>query len=179
MDRALPRGCPVFYMKRLTWILAISALGLLAAGWIPFHVLEVNGAGGSDRVVFMKRVEPGDTFTLSFTHSVEKSGVTDYFRIDGDCRIILYQTEFGSLNTGLPAVVAEGEVFERTGTGFRVSNLRRVLPEIWLQVSEAYGGTLAMKGKETFLPALAGDGPIRISIRKAAAWELLAWLLRG
>jgi len=110
---------------------------------------------------------------------VEKSPVTDYFRIDGDCRIILYQTEFSSLNTGLPAVVSEGEIFERTDRGFRLSGLSRVLPEIQLQVSKAYGGTLAMAGEEVFLPALAGDGPLLISVRRVFAWELLSRVLRA
>lgn len=160
-------------MKRLKWMPAIAALALVAAGWIPLGVLEVKGDGGSGQVVYMKRVAPGDTFTLSFVHSVEKSAVTDYFRIDDNCRIILYQTEFHSLNTGLPAVVSEGEIFERTDGGFRLSGLKRVLPEIRLQVSAAYGGTLAMKGEEVSLPALAGDGPLLISARRVFAWELL------
>jgi hypothetical protein len=166
-------------MSRLKWILVIAALSLVAAGWIPLHVLEIREAGGSGKAMYMKRVAPGDTFTLSFVHSVEESDVTDYFRIDGDHRIILYQTEFRSLNTGLPAVVSEGEVFERTETGFRVSNLRRALPEIQLQVSAAYGGTLTMRGKASFLPALAGDGPVRISVQRVFAWELISWALRA
>lgn len=167
-------------MNRLKWTLAVVALALLAALWAPFHALEVTGGtGGSGKAVFVKRVAPGDTFSLSFVHSVEKSDVTDYFRIDGDYRIILYQTEFRSLNTGLPAVVSEGEILERTDGGFRLSGLARVLPEIHLQVSAAYGGTLAVKGKQVLLPALAGDGPVRISIRKMFAWELVSRALRG
>jgi hypothetical protein len=121
----------------------------------------------------MKRVAPGDTFSLSFVHSVERSAVTDYFRIDGDYRIILYQTEFSSLNTGLPAVVSAGELFERTDRGFRLSGLARVLPEIRLQVSAAWGGTLAMDGRAVSHPALAGDGLLRISVQQVFAWELL------
>lgn len=160
-------------MNRLRWIPAIAALVLVAAGWVPFHALEVKGADGAGRVVLLQRVSPGDTFSLSFVHSVEKSNVTDFFRIDGDYRIILYQTEFGSLNTGLPAVVSKGEVFERTERGFRLSGLARVLPEIRLQVSAAWGGTLTMDGREVSLPALAGDGPVRISIERVFAWELL------
>jgi hypothetical protein len=159
----------------------IPILALLLAGtcaFLPVHALEVCKSDGAGMVVFLERVAPGDTFTLSFAHSVEKSEVIDYFRIDGDYRIILYQTEFGSLNTGLPAVVTEGEVFERTGTGFRLSGLRRVLPDIDLQVSTAWGGTLAMKGKNVFLPALAGDGPLRVSIGKMFAWELAFQVMR-
>ena len=160
-------------MKRLHWTLAVAALLALAAGFIPLHALEVRESGGTGRVVFLTRVAPGDTFTLSFVHSVEKSEVTDYFRIDDDHRIILYQTEFGSLNTGLPAVVSEGEIFERTDRGFRLSNLDRVLPEILLWVHRDYGGTLAIGKAVVFLPALAGNGLLRISTRRVSAWELL------
>jgi hypothetical protein len=160
-------------MKSLYWTLAFAALLALAAGFIPLHGLEVRESGGTGRVVLLKRVAPGDTFTLSFVHSVEKSEVTDYFRIDDDHRIILYQTEFGSLNTGLPAVVSGGEVFERTDRGFRLSNLNRVLPEIHLWVHEDYGGSFAMDGRVVSLPALAGNGLLRISTRRVFAWELL------
>jgi hypothetical protein len=166
-------------MKWLKWIPVIAALSLVAAGWIPFHALEIREAGGLGSVVFMKRVAPGDTFTLSFVHSVEKSDVTDYFRIDDGHRIILYQSEFRSLNTGLPAVVSGGEVFERTERGFRLSNIRRVLPEIRLQVSAAWGGTLAVGGRVISLPSLAGDGPVRISVQRVFAWELISWALRA
>lgn len=165
-------------MKRLHWTLAAAALLVLAAGFIPLHGLEVRASGGTGRVVLLKRVAPGDTFTLSFVHSVEKSEVTDYFRIDDDYRIILYQTEFSSLNTGLPAVVSEGEVFERTDRGFRLSNLNRVLPEIQLWVHEDYGGSLAMDGKIVSFPALAGNGLLRISVPRVFAWELLPWAFR-
>jgi len=165
-------------MKRLYWTLVLAALLALAAGFIPLHGLEVRESGGTGRVVLLKRVAPGDTFTLSFVHSVEKSEVTDYFRIDDDHRIILYQTEFGSLNTGLPAVVSGGEVFERTDRGFRLSNLNRVLPEIQLWVHEDYGGSFAMDGRVVSLPALAGNGLLRITTRSVFAWELLPWALR-
>jgi hypothetical protein len=165
-------------MKRLHWTLAAAALLVLAAGFIPLHGLEVRASGGTGRVVLLKRVAPGDTFTISFIHSVEKSEVTDYFRIDDDHRIILYQSEFSSLNTGLPAVVSEGEVFERTDRGFRLSNLNRVLPEIQLWVHEDYGGSLSVDGKVVSLPALAGNGLLRISTPRVFAWELLPWAFR-
>jgi hypothetical protein len=166
-------------MKRRYGLLILAGLLAAACGLIPLHALEVRESGGAGRIVFLKRVASGDTFTLSFVHSVEKSEVIDYFRIDDDHRIILYQTEFGSLNTGLPAVVSEGEVFEWTDRGFRLSNLNRVLPEIQLQVSVAYGGSLAMDGNAVSLPALAGNGLLRISTRRVFAWELLSWAFRS
>ncbi len=166
-------------MKKFHGTLAVAALLVLAAGFIPLHGLEVRESGGTGGVVLLKRVAPGNTFTLSFVHSVEKSEVTDYFRIDDDHRIILYQSEFSSLNTGLPAVVSGGEVFERTDRGFRLSNLNRVLPDIQLWVHEDHGGTLSVKGEIVFLPALAGNGLLRISIRRIFVWEILPWALRS
>ena len=62
-------------MKRLHRTLVVAALLALAAGFIPLHALEVRQSGGEGRVVFLTRVAPGDTFTLSFVHSVEKSEV--------------------------------------------------------------------------------------------------------
>ena len=166
-------------MKKDHGLLILAVVLMAAAAFIPLHALEVRESGGAGRVLFLEGIAPGDTFTVSFIHSVEKSEVVDYFWIDGDCRIILYQSEFGSLNTGLPAVVSGREVFARTERGFRLSNLDRVLPEIQLQVSAAWGGTLTMKGRDISLSALAGDGPVRIKTRRAFAWELLSWLFRS
>jgi hypothetical protein len=160
-------------MKKRYGFLILAGFLAAAAGFIPFCALEVRESGEAGRVVFLKRVAPGDTFSISFIHSVEKSEVTDYFRIDDDNRIILYQTEFSSLNTGLPAVVSEEEVFSRTDRGFRLSNINRTLPEILLRVHEDYGGSLSVRGQDVFLPSLAGNGLLRISTRRVFAWELL------
>lgn len=166
-------------MRRVFQALAIVAAGVLAAGFFPLHGLEVRGSGGAGRIVLLQRVSPGDTFTLSFIHSVEKSEVTDYFRIDDDYRIILYETEFGSLNTGLPAVASGGETFERTDRGFRLSNLNRPLPEIQMWVHEDYGCTLAMSGRAVNLSALAGNGLLRVTTRRVFLWELLLFRACG
>ncbi len=160
-------------MKKTHWILILAGCLTAAACFIPLRALEVREAGGKGRLFFLKRVVPGETFTLSFIHSVEKSEVRDCFRIDADGRIILYQTEFSSLNAGLPAVLSGQEVLSRTGGGFRLSNLERVLPEILLWVHEDYGGTLSMGGRAVSLPAVAGNGLLRISTRGVYLWELI------
>lgn len=160
-------------MKKAHWILILAGFLVAAAGFTPLRALEVREAGGAGRIVFLKRIVPGETFTLSFIHSVEKSEVMDCFRIDADGRIILYQTEFSSLNAGLPAVVSGQEVLSRTGGGFRLSNFERAFPEILLWVHEDYGGTLSVGGRAVSLPAVAGNGLLRITTRSACLWELV------
>ena len=52
-----------------------------------------------------------------YRHSVELCRVWDYFRIDGQYRLVLDETVFGSSNTGLPSVLGDGERFTRGETG--------------------------------------------------------------
>ena len=155
-------------MKRLSILFLVGVL--LAVGFIPLHVLEIQDVR-QKKTVFTQRVSPGETFSLSFVHSVEKSPVTDYFRIDDACRIVLYETTFRSLNTGLPATISEGQTLTRTEQGFRLSVIDGVLPHIQLWVNRRYAGVLNIAGKVVSRADLAGDTLLQVKVRKVLLWE--------
>jgi len=155
-------------MKRNKILLIVTAL--LIAGFIPLHVLMIQDAR-KGKTVFMQRISPGESFSLSFIHSVEKSPVTDYFRIDDAYRIVLYETSFYSLNTGLPATISAEQKLTRTARGFRLTIPDRVLPDIQLWVDRRYEGTLKIDGKVVSLAALNGNTLLQMSVRKAPVWE--------
>lgn len=48
------------------------------------------------------KVKQGEEFTVVYTHSVEKSPVTETYKVDGK-KIILLETTFKSFGAGLPA----------------------------------------------------------------------------
>ena len=145
--------------------------GVLIAVWfIPVHILEILDIR-KEKVVFIQKVSQGETFSLSFIHSVEKSPVTDYFRIDDAYRIVLYETSFRSLNTGLPAVISEGQRLIRTEQGFRLSGIDRILPDIQLWVHESYEGSMEIRKRVISLAALAGNTLLQIHVRKVFLWE--------
>jgi hypothetical protein len=155
-------------MKRVFAFLLVGVL--LVVGFIPLHVLEIREIR-KGKTVFMQRVSPAETFSITFIHSVEKSPVTDYFRIDDAFRIILYETAFRSLNTGLPATISEGQRLTRTENGFRLSILDNVLPDIQLWVDDKYNGALSIGGRVVPLAALAGNTLLMVRVRNIPLWE--------
>ncbi len=163
-------------MNRISALLPVAIL--IAAGFISLHILEIRDTRPG-KVVFMQRVSPGESFALAFIHSVEKSPVTDYFRVDGDYRIVLYETAFRSLNTGLPATLAAGERLARTDQEFRLSIPDRVLPEIQLWVDRQYEGSLTIGGRRISLADLAGNTLLQVRVRKAPFWEYAFRSLAG
>ncbi len=157
-------------------IIVLILLVLVAALWIRFSVLRVEAVRNGGTVLLVP-AKPGDTFALAYTHSVEHTVVRDFFRIDEGGRLILYATEFGSLNTGLPSNISQGEILERVGGAFRISGMHRVMEEIPLWVAGAYGNTLTIRGTDHDLPSRGGDALLRIRVGRVTVGEYLFFRL--
>jgi hypothetical protein len=158
---------PVMMKKGLPYLL--SALALMVLLW-PVHILVVEDAR-SGTVVWRRFIQPGDRFALMYRHSVELCQVWDHFQIDGDGRLVLEETVFPSSNTGLPAVLGDGERLARGEEGFRISNMRRVLPAVEVWVDRRYDNTLMFGEQKVRLPELAGDTLLRLQIKKTIRAE--------
>ena len=159
-------------MKKRNVLLILFFVALvLVAGLFPVHVLQIEDPR-KERVVFVRFLQPGDRFSLMYRHSVELCQVWDYFRIDGQYRLILDETVFGSSNTGLPSVLGVGERFTRGVKSSRISNMQRIIPAIEIWVKQSYDNTLEFDNRKIRLPELAGDTLLRLRIRKITLFEL-------
>ena len=152
-------------MKKRTVGLLLLAVLVAVAGFYPLRVLQIE-APRKEKVVFVRILHPGDRFSMMYRHSVELCPVWDHFRVDGEYRLILDETVFGSSNTGLPAVLGNNERFAREGEAFRISNMQRILPAIEIWVDHRYDNVLEIGGQQVSLPGLAGDTLLRLRIRK-------------
>lgn len=161
-------------MKRRTLLAGAALLVavLAAAQWARLDVLRVE-ALREGRTVLLVPAGPGDTFTLSFIHSVERSVVRDFFRIDEGGRLVLYGTEFSSSNAGLPSALAPGETLTRGDGRFRISGMHRVMEEVSLWVGEASGNRLTIHGVDHDLPGMAGEALLRVRAGTSTAAEVL------
>lgn len=159
-------------MKKRYLFLLLLAIAVPVAGLFPVHVLQIEDLR-KERVVFIRSLQPGDRFSLMYRHSVELCRVWDYFRIDGQYRLVLDETVFGSSNAGLPSVLGDGERFTRGATASRISNMRRILPAVEIWVNRRYENTLEFNGRKIHLPELAGDTLLRLHIRKVILFEFL------
>ena len=169
-NRAPGKGRPVSMKKRTIRLILFAAL-VLAAGLYPLHVLQIEEPR-KEKVVFVRSLEVGDRFSLMYLHSVELCQVWDHFRVDGQYRLVLDETVFGSSNTGLPAVLGAGERFTRGEKYSRISNMQRILPVIEIWVKRSYDNTLEFDNGKIFLPELAGDTLLRLRIRNITLFEL-------
>ena len=159
-------------MKKRYLFLLLLAIAVPVAGLFPVHVLQIEEPR-KERIVFVRSLQPGDRFSLMYRHSVELCRVWDYFRIDGQYRLVLEETVFGSSNAGLPSVLGDGERFIRGATASCISNMRRILPAVEIWVNRRYENTLEFGGRKILLPELAGDTLLRFSIRKVILFEFL------
>lgn len=124
---------------------------LLAAGGILFlpavRVLSVSSRK-SPETVFYSTAACKEGFIISYTHSVNKGRVHDFYRALPDGALELYKTQFVSYGAGIPEPdETPGAVFTVTNDGYYISNINRTVPRLTMAVGIVANHTLAM-GKE-------------------------------
>jgi len=149
--------------RRILLVSGVIGLGT----FLFFYPLEVLTLTKGDRVLFFKRVNPGDTFQLAFLHSIALSEVRDFFLIDAEYRMILTETRFQGQGTGLPYNLAQGEQLHREGDWFRITGMQRVIPSIFWRVQSQWRNRFRFgNDSESDLSAGIGDALIQIQIQK-------------
>ena len=149
--------------RRILLVSGVIGLG----AFLFFYPLEVLTLTKDDRILFFKRVDPGDTFQLAFLHSIALSEVRDFFLIDAEYRMILTETRFQGQGTGLPYNLAQGEQLHREGDWFRITGMQRVVPSIFWRVQSQWRNRFRFgSDSESDLSGRIGDALIHIQIQK-------------
>jgi hypothetical protein len=101
-------------VSRRAWLAAAAVafvcLGVvtpIATGAATQSVLVVDDEGGD--ALLVTPVEEGTEITVEYTHSVEKTLVSDVYAVD-DGRLLMTRMEFSSYGAGLPSSVPVTEV---------------------------------------------------------------------
>jgi hypothetical protein len=146
-------------------VLFSGVIGLGA--FLFFYPLEVLTLAKDDQIVFCKIVNPGDTFQLSFLHSIALSEVRDLFLIDAEYRMVLTETRFQGQGTGLPYTPGPGEQLLREGDWFRITGMQRILPSIHWRIQSQWRNRFRFgSDSESDLSARIGDALIHIQVQK-------------
>ena len=83
-------------------------------------------------------------FVISYTHSVNKGRVHDFYRPAKNGGLELYKTEFVSYGAGIPEPEeTPGAVFTVTDDGYFIENLNRYLPRLTMAVGLIANHSLA------------------------------------
>lgn len=141
----------------------VFAFILFAGGMFPVHALTVSAVKKND-VVLLRRIKPKDHFEYRAIHSVELSPYVEYFRINPNYTISLYETAFQSSNVGLPYAAFGQEKFIREDNGFRIVNMDRNIPELLVWANGRYKNQLTYGNESWLLHAFKGNTLMRIGV---------------
>lgn len=89
----------------------------------------------------------GDTFSLHFIHSVQKTPVTENFRITATGQLELESTVYQSFGVGLPFLASDGK-FAMVGNKFVMQDMERIFPRLSLRTGPEARLTLYYQGRE-------------------------------
>ncbi|WP_407425498.1 DUF1850 domain-containing protein [Treponema sp.] len=134
-------------MKKL---FLLTALVILTVVNLPLvQVLSIsNRKNFSEKIYSFSAVKQG--FTISYTHSVNKGRVHDFYRVLSDGNLELFMTEFVSYGAGIPeSYETEDSVFRVTENGYVIENLHRHLPRLVMAVGVVAEHSVAVSNKES------------------------------
>jgi hypothetical protein len=98
-------GVRPFFKK--VFIAALVLLAFFLVWYARNLVLVLEPEGGLERQSMTTR--PGDEWYLTYTHSVQRTPVWEYFRVNGANDQTMTHTVYSSLGVGLPYAPSEGK----------------------------------------------------------------------
>ena len=163
-------------MKKLIILLLLSLLLFITIIPIfPRLVLESVKDNNNKYIFNLIKKE----FIISYTHSVNKGRVNDYYIIDENYNIILYKTTFVSYGAG----IAEPENNENIiikDDNIEINNINRVIEDFYLFVGIVAEHSITADDKEIMLKSLfKPQTNIKIKYIKVSLIDLIKNMIRG
>ena len=115
-------------------------------------------------------------FIISYTHSVNKGRVRDYYIIDENGNIILDKTTFVSYGAG----IAEPENIIIKDDNIEINNINRIIKDFYLFVGIIAEHSITIDDNEIMLKSLfKPQTNINIKYRNVSLIELIKNMIRG
>ncbi|OGP62029.1 MAG: hypothetical protein A2V65_07585 [Deltaproteobacteria bacterium RBG_13_49_15] len=164
--------------RRIAILLLCGGALLFFPGRLFILVLEISDLN-ADRLVACARMRPGEEFTLSYIHSVNRRPVFDTLRAERD-HLVIVRSRFDSFGAGMPEQTTKEGKFRIAADGWLEWTVNRPLPEITVRVGRMADHKLHLKGKEIRLSDLAEPGtPLRMSMQRIRFFSYIKnrWML--
>ena len=124
-----PRFTKTSYVFLALWIFLCAGLCVPSV-----KVISISNRKNPSQKIY-SRDAAVNGFVISYTHSVNKGRVHDFYRIEKNGSLTLNETEFVSYGAGIPEPEeTPGAVFTVTDTGYIISNLNRNMDELVMAV---------------------------------------------
>ena len=143
--------------RRFAWSIIIA--GIIGAGlfFLPFiKALEISDYKTQQKLllVFMR---PGEEFTISFIHSVNRRPVYDTLRVEGD-HLVIMRSRFDSFGAGMPESSTGEGTLAVAKDGWLEWTVNRAVPDITVRVGWTAEHMLHIRDRKIRLTELAEPG---------------------
>ena len=147
-------------------LLLIATIIIIILFFIPVYTLDLRPFS-DEEIIFKQKVQPGDKFTLKYTHSVALTPVWEIFIIDKDYQIILIETDFLDHGAGLPYTTFENEIFVEEEGRFKIKNMHRIMPTpIYYRIGAVSENIFNFKNIKIDLSSSVGDKLLTVGVYK-------------
>ena len=154
-------------------IFAVAAVFVFALFSPGETVLRLTN-GETGQVYAEYEVADGDTFSITFIHSVNKSPGTEGYIIDGD-EIYLESCLYSAFGAGVATEVEEGQSLSYTEDGqMLIAGFHRKMNHLSYIVGTVSDHVLQLGTEEISLRQLCGrNSTVQFSIQKKRPWDKL------
>ncbi len=164
----------IFYLTALSFFIFCLLFFLLPAVR-QFVITDYK----TDTVIYSSDAGPGDKFSITYIHSVNKSPVEDQFCIDNDYSILLQKSIFKSFGAGVPSNLTDGDKFEYYKDRIEVSFINRKIDNLLMFVGVIAEHHFLMNGKDLKLNELISpQRSVHFSIKKITVYQYLKYILK-
>ena len=152
--------------KKIAWtaavLCAVAVFVLLLSPWQQYLVLQDRD---SARIYGMYPIQDGETFSVSFIHSVNQSPVIESYEIENG-EIYVIQLQYYSFGAGMPTQPEEGQTLTYGEDGAMIlSGFHRKMTDMVYVVGMVSDHILSLSGQEYSLRDRCGRGsPVKFSV---------------
>lgn len=133
----------------------------------------------SGHIIFQDKAEKYKEFYISFTHSVNRTPVNEYYRISGD-KLILEKGDFYSYGAGMPEAGEYGSSKPVVAGGVvQINNINKEFKKVTYFAGTFANHNLNAKGTKIFFTELVKpQTPVTIEVKKISVITILMsyWL---
>jgi len=123
--------------------------------------LRIDGAAKSVRFPL-----PGNTFELSWAHSVERTEWRETYTVGPGGEILLTASTFESAGAGLPDRLTDGAVFRLEDGKMRIEGQRVPIGDLRVRLSDVSPHLLHLGERAVDLNSVFGEGVVTIRVEQ-------------
>lgn len=158
----------------LIMILSLSFVIYLLPLVRQFTVVDYK----SDKILYLSAIQPGDKFSITYMHSVNKSPVEDQFYIGDDYSVMLQKTVFKSFGAGVPSNPGDGGDFTFFNDRMEVEYTDNKLGKLLMFVGVIADHHFLMNGKDLKLNELSSpQRSLLFQVKRITVFEYIKSLI--